>query len=131
MLRKNVVLTDKEREALGEIRQILIERAKVRGTIPYSELVEKVQASRFIPRSSRLAHMLGLISKDEVEKKRGMLTAVVVGKNGPMEPGRGFYKLAKSLNRGRGGLSKCWARELRRIYSYWRDHPNGDKRRKG
>jgi len=123
MLRNKMILTEKEREAVGEIRQVLIERARVRGTIPYLELVQKVQATRLVPRSPRLAHMLGLISSDEAKKGRGMLTAVVVRKNGAMEPGPGFYKLAKSLGRRASDPRECWLRELKRIYTYWREKP--------
>lgn len=123
MLRRNLVLIEEEREAVGEIRQILIERAKVRGTIPYQELVRKVQATRLAPRSIRLFHILGLISSGEVKKGRGMLTAVVVQKNGAMEPGSGFYALAKRLGYKVKNPKEFWLRELNRIYVYWRGKP--------
>ena len=45
-------------KAKEEMRQILIERAKVRGMIPYSELVSKIKIIILLPESSSLARML-------------------------------------------------------------------------
>jgi hypothetical protein len=44
-----------------EMRQILVERARLRGIIPYSDLVSRIGTIRMEPDSFALAHMLGEI----------------------------------------------------------------------
>ena len=46
--------------AKEEMRQILVERARLRGTIPYSDLVSRIETIRMEPDSFALAHMPGL-----------------------------------------------------------------------
>jgi hypothetical protein len=101
------------------MRQILIERAKVRETIPYSELVTKVKAINLDPNSYALATMLGEISTAEATAGRGMLTVIVVHKYGDMQPGPGFFELARELGRDVSDILKCWVEELNKVYTYW------------
>ena len=105
--------------AKEEMRQILIERAKVRGMIPYSELAIKVQAIRLQPESYALAAMLGEISTEEDAAGRGMLTVIVVHKHGDMQPGPGFFELAKELGRDTSDILQCWVDELKQVHAYW------------
>jgi hypothetical protein len=51
--------------AKEEARQIMIERAKAKRTISYSELVSKIHSIRLDPHDVRLDHFLGEISSDE------------------------------------------------------------------
>jgi hypothetical protein len=89
--------------AKEEMRSILIERARVggevKGTIPYSDLVNQVTTIHLEPDSYALAAMLGEISSEEDAAGRGMLTVIVVHKEGDMQPGPGFFDLAKRLGR--------------------------------
>ena len=71
---------DKWNKAKEEMRKILIERTKVRGMIPYSELITKVRTISLKPESYALAAMLGEISSEEDAAGRGMLTVIVVHK---------------------------------------------------
>jgi hypothetical protein len=105
--------------AKGEMKQILIERAKVRGMIPYSELAEKITAINLEPWSSAMAAILGEISTEEDAAGRGMLTVIVVHKSGDMQPGPGFFELAKELGRETSDILLCWIEELRRVHAYW------------
>jgi len=102
-----------------EIRRILIERAKVRGKIPYSELVEQVQTIHLEPDFHALASMLGEISSEEDAAGHGMLTVIVVHKSGDMQPGSGFFELANELGRDTTDILKCWADELRTVHAFW------------
>lgn len=86
--------------AKAEMRHALAERARLRGMMPYSELAGNVQAIRLEPNSHALAAMLGEISAEEDAAGRGMLTVIVVHKEGDMQPGPGFFQLAKPLGRG-------------------------------
>jgi hypothetical protein len=109
--------------AKAEAREIMIERARLRGMITYSELVKHVRSITIGAHDPRLDHLLGEISSDEVAAGRGMLTVLVVHKVGDMEPGDGFYRLARSLGRGTSDLQKCWIDELHRVHKDWSMHP--------
>ncbi len=105
--------------AKEEMRQILIERAKVRGMIPYGELTEMVETITLEPWSVSLASMLGEISTEEDAAGRGMLTVIVVHKSGDMQPGPGFFELAEELGRDTSDILKCWVEELRKVHARW------------
>ncbi|HTN04961.1 MAG TPA: hypothetical protein VL132_23950 [Planctomycetaceae bacterium] len=105
--------------AKDEMRQALIERAKVRGMIPYSELVEGISSIQFEPNSFALAAMLGELSTEENDAGRGMLSVIVVHKVGDMQTGPGFFELAKALGRDTSDIVKCWVEELRTVHRAW------------
>ena len=105
--------------AKEEIKQILIEIAKNRQTITYSDLVRKVNTINFEPVSYGLSAMLGEISSEEYIAGRGMLTAVVVLKDDGI-PGSGFFELARALGKSFPDELKFWVDELNKVYSYWR-----------
>ncbi|MEK9148773.1 MAG: hypothetical protein AAB267_01860 [Candidatus Desantisbacteria bacterium] len=105
--------------AKEEVKQILRERAKVRGMIPYSELVTKIHAIHLEAYDQRLFHLLGEISSEEDAAGRGMLTVIVVHKDGDMQPGPGFFELAQKLGRDTSGILNCWVKELTKVYGYW------------
>jgi hypothetical protein len=67
-------------KAKEEMRQILTQKARDRGMIPYSELVSQIRTIRMKPESYALAAMLGEISSAEDAAGRGMLTVIVVHK---------------------------------------------------
>ena len=85
--------------AKREAKEILIARAKLRGKIAYSELVENLTTVRFEAHDPRLNQLLDEITSEEDSAGRGMLSAVVVHKNDDMFPGDGFFELAKRLGR--------------------------------
>ena len=86
---------------------MMINVARVRGMIPYSDLVKRIHRVRLDAYDPRLFHMLGEISSEENGAGRGMLTVVVVHKVGDMEPGPGFFELAKQLGRDNVGSTSC------------------------
>lgn len=106
-------------KAKEEMRQTLIKRAKVRGMMPYSELVAEVRTISLKPESYALAAMLGEISSEEDAAGRGMLTVIVVHKSGDMQPGPGFFELARELGRDTSDILRCWVDELKRVHAYW------------
>lgn len=105
--------------AKAEMRQILIERVRSGPTISYSELAGSVNSIDFEPDSFAFHHMLGEISTEEDSQGRGMLSVVVVQKDGDMQPGAGFFELAKKLGRDTSDTLKCWAEELQRVSDCW------------
>ena len=98
---------------------ILVEVARRRGRIAYSEFVAQITAFHLEPHDSRLFHLLGEISTEEDAAGRGMLTAIVVHKNGDMQPGPGFFELAKSLGRNTKDPLACWVQEFNKVHDYW------------
>jgi molybdopterin synthase catalytic subunit len=105
--------------AKGEARGLLIERASVRGMIPYSELAEQIHSMNFEAHDQRLFHLLGEISSEENAAGRGMLSVIVVHKAGDMQPGPGFFELAKRLGRDTSDILRCWVEELKKVHAVW------------
>ena len=106
-------------EAKEEARGIMIDRAKVRGMIPYSDLVQQITSIRLAAHDPRLFHMLGEISSEEEAAGRGMLTVLIVHKQGDMQPGPGFFELAQLLGKDTKDLLKCWVDELHKVHTVW------------
>lgn len=105
--------------AKQEARSLLIARAKLRGMIPYSDLVKEIRAISLDPHDQRLFHLLGEISSEEDADGRGMLSVIVVHKFGDMQPGPGFFELAKQLGRDTSDILKCWVDELKKVHAAW------------
>jgi hypothetical protein len=105
--------------AKAQARDSMIERAKLRGTIPYSDLVAEINAVKLQAFDKRLFHLLGEVSSEEDKAGRGMLSVVVVHKLGDMEPGPGFYELAKLLGRNTSDKLKFWVDELHKVHAIW------------
>jgi len=92
--------------AKEQARAAMIRRARSRDIISYSDLAREIGAYAFGPNDEASFHLLGETSSEEDAAGRGMLTAVVVHKTGDMQPGSGFFKLARHLGRdtARGGF---------------------------
>lgn len=106
-------------EAKHEARAAMIERAKVRSTLSYSDLVRQIVSVRLEAHDARLSQLLGEISSEEDAAGRGMLTVVVVHKHGDMQPGPGFFELAQRLGRKPIDPVQCWIDELKKVYDVW------------
>lgn len=105
--------------AKREAKDILAARAKVRGMIPYSDLAARIKSVQLEAHDQRLFNLLGEISKEEDLSGRGMLSVIVVHKVGDMQPGPGFFELARQLGRDTSDIPKCWIEELKKVYAYW------------
>ena len=105
--------------AKNEVKKILIERARLRGMIPYSELVRQIKSIDVEAHDQRLFHLLGEVSTEEHTEGRGMLTVIVVHKHADMQPGPGFFDLAKQLGKDTSDILSCWVKELKKVHGYW------------
>ena len=103
--------------AKEEMRHALIPRATADDTMSYSELTTKIHAINFAPDDHALHHMLGEISEEEDAGGRGMLSVIVVHKEGDKMPGPGFFVLAKKLGRDTSDHVRCWSDELTKVYA--------------
>lgn len=110
---------DKWEQAKDQARRIIIDRARLRGMIPYSDMLSSVTAIVLEPGDHRLSPFLEEISLAEAKANRPMLTAIVVHKNGDMQPGPGFYDLARRLGRDTRDVLKCWIDEAKAVHAYW------------
>src|SRR5688572_12359290 len=99
---------DKWLAAKAEAKALLGEYAARRQMIPYSEFVKKIHSITIDYHDPRLFHFLGEISAEESEAGRGMLTALVVHKRGDMQPGPGFFEIAKALGHDTSDILKFW-----------------------
>ncbi len=111
-------------KAKQEATYILVEKAKAHAMISYSKLVTSIKSIELEPRDQRLFALLGEISTAEDAEGRGMLTAIVVHKNGDMQPGPGFFELAKELGKDASDIDKCWVAEIRKVFACWTKKQN-------
>jgi hypothetical protein len=103
--------------AKQEAKALIKKRARTRGFIPYSELVAGITSINFGPHEARFFHLLGEISVEEDAEGRGMISALVVHKEGDMQPGPGFFELAKQLGRDVSDVERCWVAEFKRVHA--------------
>jgi hypothetical protein len=105
--------------AKEEVRSILVEKARQRAMIPYSELVGMVKSVTFKAFDQRLFAILGQVSVAEHEQGRPLLSVLVVHKTGDMQPGEGFFELAEALGRNTSDVLKAWIEEVKKVYQHW------------
>jgi hypothetical protein len=102
--------------------QVLIGRARQGRPIAYSDLVQGVRSVTFDYYDPLLNKMLGEISASEDKQGHGMLTVLVVYKDGDMKPGPGFFELATQLGRDASDELACWVAEYELVTRYWQQH---------
>ena len=101
-------------ERHGPVRDKLIEIARSRGLISYSEIGVVAGAHA---RSSTLANILNEINEEERAAKRPLLSAVVVRKN-TRKAGPGFYQSAAAHGHTNPDAA-FWEEELEAVYRCW------------
>ncbi|MEZ8741089.1 hypothetical protein AB6E21_13725 [Photobacterium swingsii] len=106
-------------EAKSEAKNYLIQVARNRKTASYSNLVSNIEAISFQPHDFELFTMLGELGAEEAINGRGIITALVVHKNGDMQPGKGFYELADELGFDTTDQIAFWVSELNKVHDYW------------
>src|SRR5688572_20040482 len=79
----------------AEAREILVATARLRGMITYGDLASRMTTIMVEPHDQVLWEIIGDVARDEEAAGRGLLSVVVVHKHGDMEPGGGFFDLAK------------------------------------
>jgi hypothetical protein len=82
--------------------------------IAYGDLITKITALCMAPDSHAVRELLGDVSRAENKAGRGMLSVVVVHKDGPNRgrPGNGFFTLAQELGRDTRDREKIWIGEF-------------------
>ena len=109
-----------------EMRSAIVQRAKQRDKISYSELLETVTVLPLdldrVDHRNIMAEMLGEISLAEDKAGRGMLSALVVHKTGDREPGQGFFEYAEVLGKDISDRLAFWVVEMNKVHDYWSTH---------
>lgn len=93
--------------------------ARKKMPISYSELTAQISAIHFEPHGVPFSHFLGEISTEEHGAGRGMLTAIVIHKEGDRMPGGGFYDCAERLGLDVSDKIKLWAEQVRAVEETW------------
>jgi hypothetical protein len=111
-----------------EMRHIMIEVARNRQTITYSELCAQLTTAYLHHRAPSLTQLLIEIGAQEAKAGRPVLPAVVVAKATGM-PGGGYFKSEPSplapLPQGEGNSTDpkaMWEADLQRVFEYWSTH---------
>ena len=95
-----------------DLRQRLIEVAKCRATVSYSELRPDAPQTLAVP--------LDEINRHEHREGRPLLSAVVTHKDGDQMSGDGFFRIAWELGEYQeGDPERYWRQELERVWDYW------------
>jgi len=102
--------------AKTNIRGILIEIARARGTIYYSELSNRMQPVQIPYWSYAMGGILGEISREESNAGRPMLSAVVINRKDNTS-GKGFIKLARRLGRTGHTDYQIWETERNNVWN--------------
>lgn len=106
--------------AKEEGTRILSEYAARGVPISYSDFVSRLSTISLEPQNPVLAHLLGEISTAESLAGRGMLSVLVVHKNGDKRPGQGFFELARTLGHSSKDDDLIWIAEWNRVIDAWR-----------
>ena len=107
-------------QALGEAKAILQEVAQAERTISYSDLAAEITAVSFGPDEYGFHAFLGEISESEDDAGRGLMTVLVVHKDGDMMPGPGWFELARSRGRNIADKLNVWTDEVKKVYAAWK-----------
>jgi hypothetical protein len=108
---------------VDEAATILRQRAIRRQTIPYRDLSNELTTISIGYHDPAMDHFLCDISTREYERGRPLLSVLVVHKRGAMEPGSGFYELARALGFDVSDRQAFWIAELSRTWDFWNSHP--------
>lgn len=101
-----------------EMVQVLQRLASQKSTICYSALSDELSVP-IDPHGEEMRRMLGQVSEEEDACGRGMLSVIVVHKNGDLMPGDGFYECAAELGRDVSDHERLWISEINRVFADW------------
>ena len=87
----------------AETRQAILAVTAGRRVIAYCEFVAEIHSLDLDPQSDCLAHMFGKISTADHGAGRGMLTVLVIHKQGDQMPDPDLLQLARTLGRATKG----------------------------
>lgn len=105
----------------AEMRTALIELARLRQKISYSELAARLQTVYLHHRAPAFSALLREIAAEEEAAGRPSLAALVVNKQTGI-PGAGFFKGVVMHGDDTADLEAYWRGEFNRVCDYWSEH---------
>lgn len=117
MKQRNDLADAKWSDVIAEMRQIIIDTAKARQLITYSELTGMLQTASIHYHSHLLTRLLIEIGSAEAAAGRPILPALVIAKQ-TGRPGLGYFRLAPGETRTEDPFLE-WEAEVQRVYAYW------------
>lgn len=112
-------LSEADRKALREeMRVHMIEVARKRETITYSELAARLTTAYVHYHSFLFGQLLNEIGDEEAAAGRPVLPAVVVRK-GTGIPGGGYFRIGRGVPIDSENMESVWKDDLERVYEYW------------
>lgn len=107
---------DQWAEAKREAESLLLERARNRSTVTYSELCRAITAASIQPRSWALVALLDEICSEE-DDSRGIVLATLVVRADSGRPGEGYFAWAEREGRDVSDREAFWKREAEAVWA--------------
>jgi hypothetical protein len=115
-------LTPEERAAAKEeMRSVLIDCARMRKTVTYTDVCLMIQTVQMHPHSFIFTRILSEVCAEEEERGHGVLCALVVSKTTGI-PGAGYFRGMAELGHDMSDLEASWRAELEQVFDYWSNH---------
>ncbi len=115
-------LTSDERTAYTEaMRAIIIDCAREKRTITYSDLATTNPVAYLHPHSFVFSNIMRRICADEYEHGHGQLCALVVSKITGM-PSGGYFRGMATEHDTDADLETRWRADLADVFAYWETH---------
>jgi hypothetical protein len=102
--------------ARAELREAILEAAHDRRMTTYTEVAAKITAIPLTSHSPVLSHLLGEVMEEEYEATGLALTALVTHRVGDLEPGGGFYRMARQVGATFSDPHEFWWRQVDAIF---------------
>lgn len=102
--------------ARSQLREAVLEAAQDRRMTTCTEVLVKVTPIPVEPHSPVLSHLLGEVLEEEHDATGLALTALVTHKTGDLEPGGGFYKMARKSGFTLSDQHEFWWRNVEAIF---------------
>lgn len=102
--------------ARAQAEAAVIERARRRSTITYSELCAAISVARFKPYSWRLMALLDEVCADQ-DAERGIILATLVVRADTGRPGEGYFSALERLGADVSRRETLWLAEAERVWS--------------
>lgn len=116
-------LTPEERAAAKEeMRSCLIDLARRREIVTYTDLCAMIQSVHLHPHSFIFMHILTDVCREEAERGHGMLCALVVSKTTGI-PGAGYFRGMAAMGRDVSEFEASWREELEQVFDFWSAQP--------
>ncbi|KXK21303.1 MAG: hypothetical protein UZ15_CFX003001491 [Chloroflexi bacterium OLB15] len=118
---KYKLTTAEKATAKEEMRAALIDAARKRELITYSELCLRIPGVGLYPHSFIFTQLLREVCHEEYAKGHRQLCALVVRKATGM-PGGGYFSDTAPLKRDFGDLVAEWRADVEDVFEYWSTH---------